>query len=302
MLILKVEIKDMELVGGLAEFIDGVFIKRNWDLYLTLVLKADNESLIALVKDGTLQNSSKKIELGISLETNQKELKSLLIKRGIKIFKLQSHTDNEIIDFNSKMDYSFIDNLLFKILNFKKCNGLIPTVVQEQNKNVLMLAYSSKESLKRTIKTKKATYFSRSRNSLWIKGEESGNFQIMERIFYDCDADSLLFRVKQIGFACHTGAYSCFKNTRFSIRYLYDLINDRIKNSGIKESYTKRLAEDNSLLLSKIQEESLELINYTDRDNLIWEIADLTYFILVLMATKKISPDEIVNELLRRNE
>lgn len=302
MLILKVEIKDMELVGGLAEFIDGVFIKRNWDLYLTLVLKADNESLIALVKDGTLQNSSKKIELGISLETNQKELKSLLIKRGIKIFKLQSHTDNEIIDFNSKMDYSFIDNLLFKILNFKKCNGLIPTVVQEQNKNVLMLAYSSKESLKRTIKTKKATYFSRSRNSLWIKGEESGNFQIMERIFYDCDADSLLFRVKQIGFACHTGAYSCFKNTRFSIRYLYDLINDRIKNSGIKESYTKRLAEDISLLLSKIQEESLELINYTDRDNLIWEIADLTYFILVLMATKKISPDEIVNELWRRNE
>jgi phosphoribosyl-ATP pyrophosphohydrolase/phosphoribosyl-AMP cyclohydrolase len=193
-----------------------------------------------------------------------------------------------------------IDSILFNILDFEKSNGLIPTIVQDQNNNVLMLAYSSKESLKSTIETRNATYFSRSRNNLWTKGEESGNFQTVLRIFYDCDADSLLFRVKQKGFACHTGTYSCFQDVGFSVSTLYELISDRIKNARIEESYTKRLAEDNKLLLSKIQEESLEVINYTDRDNLIWEIADLTYFILVLMATKKISPDQIVHELWRR--
>ncbi len=302
MLILKIDMKDLEQIGGLREFIDGVFIKRGWDLYITLIFKANNNSITALIKDGTLKDASKKIELGINLEPNQKELKSLLKKHGINSLELESYNENEIINFNLKMDYSLIDNQLVTILNFEKSNGLIPTVVQDQNNNVLMLAYSSKESLKHTIKTKKATYFSRSRNSLWIKGEESGNFQIVKRIFYDCDADSLLFTVKQIGVACHTGSYSCFRNMKFSIKNLYDIINDRIENYGIRESYSKRLAEDNNLLLSKIQEESLELINYTDRDNLIWEIADLTYFILVLMATNKINPDEIVNELWRRNK
>jgi len=302
MLILKIDMKELEQIGGLREFIEGVFIKRGWDLYVSLILKANNNSIIALIKDGTLKDVSKKGELGICLEPNQKELKTLLKKHGINSFEHESYNENEIINFNSKMDYSLIDNRLFTILNFEKSNGLIPTVVQDQNNNVLMLAYSSKESLKHTIKTKKATYFSRSRNCLWIKGEESGNFQIMKRIFYDCDADSLLFRVKQIGVACHTGSYSCFQNMKFSIKYLYDLIKDRIENYGINESYSKRLAEDYELLLSKIQEESLELINYTDRDNLIWEIADLTYFILVLMATNKIHPDEIINELWRRNK
>lgn len=302
MLILKIDMKDLEQIGGLREFIEEVFIKRGWDLYVTLILKANNNSIIALIKDGTLKDVSKKVELGICLEPKQKELKSLLKKHGINGFEHGSYNENEIINFNSKMDYSLIDNRLFTILNFKKSNGLIPTVVQDQNNNVLMLAYSSKESLKHTIKTKKTTYFSRSRNCLWIKGEESGNFQIVKRIFYDCDADSLLFRVKQIGVACHTGSYSCFQNMKFSIKYLYDLIKDRIENYGINESYTKRLAEDYELLLSKIEEESLELVNYTDRDNLIWEIADLTYFILVLMATNKIHPDEIIKELWRRNK
>ena len=300
MLLLKVNLNDMVLVGGLKEFIDNVFIKRNWDTFLSIVLEANKNILITLIKDGIVKKVSKRVDLWVSLENNQKDLKNLLVNNGIKLANLGS-SNNKIINFNPRTDYSIIDNLLFDILDFEKGGGLIPTVIQDQNRNVLMLAYSSKNSLKLTIKTRKATYFSRSRSRLWIKGEKSGNFQEIKRIFYDCDADALLFKVKQTGFACHKGSYSCFQNTHFSLNFLYDLIKDRIENSKVTESYSKTLAENDELLLSKIQEECLEVINYSDRDNLIWEIADLTYFILVLMVTRNISLEEILNELERRN-
>lgn len=89
--------------------------------------------------------------------------------------------------------------------------GLIPAIVQDSNtKEVLMMAWMNSESLMLTMKTKKATYWSRSRKKLWVKGETSGHFQFIEKIYYDCDADTLLLIVQQIGAACHTGAKSCF--------------------------------------------------------------------------------------------
>jgi len=302
MLILKMDIKDMEPVGGLPKFIDGVFLNRNWDLFLTLCLKGRKGSIIELIKNGTLKSASEKVKILVSVEPDQKELNDILIKNGISPIDLRDFRSYKVVDFDLTIDYLSIDNLLYNILDFEKSNGLIPTIVQDHDNNVLMLAYSSRESLECTIKTKKASYFSRSRNKLWIKGETSGNSQIVTKMSYDCDADALLFRVKQKGVACHTGAYSCFQISPFSIRYLYDLIGDRIKNSEINESYTKRLSEDDELLFSKIQEESLEVINFTDRENLIWEISDLTYFILVLMVKMKIDPIEIIKELGRRNK
>ncbi|MFW9988332.1 MAG: bifunctional phosphoribosyl-AMP cyclohydrolase/phosphoribosyl-ATP diphosphatase HisIE [Candidatus Odinarchaeota archaeon] len=301
MIILKINMKDMKTVGSLKEFIDGVYIKRNWDLFITLVLETSKESLIALIKSDMLKRASKKVKIWSNSEINKKELNNLLTENRMTKYNPQSHKNDKILSFDSIKDYSVIDNILFKILDFDKGNGLIPTIVQDLDDNVLMLAYSSKESLKRTIKTRRSTYFSRSRNRLWIKGEESGNYQIVKKIFYDCDADTLLFKVKQKGFACHTGSYSCFQDKKFSIKYLYDLIIDRIENYSANESYSKKLAENNELLMSKIEEECTEVINYTDRNNLIWEIADVVYFILVLMATKKIKPEEIINELRRRN-
>ena len=164
-----------------------------------------------------------------------------------------------------------------------------------------MLAYSSEKSLEIAISTRRGIYFSRTRNEIWIKGKQSGNFQILEKIFYDCDKDTLLFRVKQKNFACHTGSYSCFQNTNFSLRSLYRILEERKKDLSNLSSYTRRLLENNELLISKINEECNEVSNFTDKDNLIWEISDLTYFLLVLMVREEISPSDIINELRSRN-
>ena len=108
-------------------------------------------------------------------------------------------------------------------LNFKKLNGLIPVIAQDyKTKEVLMLAFMNKEALGKTIKTKKAWYFSRSKNRLWMKGEQSGNVQQVKEILVDCDNDSIILKVKQIGnAACHTGCKTCF----------YRNINGKIKNT-----------------------------------------------------------------------
>jgi phosphoribosyl-ATP pyrophosphohydrolase/phosphoribosyl-AMP cyclohydrolase len=300
MIKLKIDMNDMESVGDLLEFIEEVFIKRNWDLFLSLVLEIDNEQLIELLNANIIDQISQKIDIDLEAKENNTELKSLLNKYRIGVFN--PNNNQKFISLNNETNLESIDNLLLDTLDFEKQKGLIPTIVQDLDNIVLMLAYSSRESLKRTITTRKATYFSRSRNRLWLKGEQSGNTQIIKKIYYDCDADTLLFQVDQNGVACHTGSYSCFQNSRFSIPYLFGILRSRIQNATSTESYTKRLSEDYDLLFSKIKEESLEVINYTDHNNLIWEIADLTYFILVLMATQKITPREIVNELRRRSK
>ncbi len=103
---------------------------------------------------------------------------------------------------------------LLKKLDFKKGNGLIPVIVQDADtKEILMQAYANKEAVEHTLKTRKATYWSRSRNELWVKGETSGHTQKIVSVSADCDYDSLLYVVEQTGPACHAGQYSCFHNT-----------------------------------------------------------------------------------------
>lgn len=100
------------------------------------------------------------------------------------------------------------------VIDFKKGNGLVPVIVQDaQTNEVLMLAYMNEESYRMSVKSKKATYFSRSRNALWVKGETSGHYQYIKEIKIDCDNDTLLIKVEQMGAACHTGHYSCFYRT-----------------------------------------------------------------------------------------
>jgi phosphoribosyl-ATP pyrophosphohydrolase len=185
------------------------------------------------------------------------------------------------------------------VLDFQKLEGLIPTIVQDEHNQVLMLAFSSQDSLTQALIEKKGIYYSRSRKSIWTKGETSGNYQTLYQARYDCDRDTLLFIVRQFGDACHLQRYSCFGDKEFKLSDLYDIIQDRILNP-VANSYTSKISKDERLVIEKIREESNEVINYTNDENLSWEIADLLYFILVLMAKKGIKLQDILNELWSR--
>ncbi|XRG79835.1 bifunctional phosphoribosyl-AMP cyclohydrolase/phosphoribosyl-ATP diphosphatase HisIE [Rossellomorea sp. GAMAL-10_SWC] len=198
--------------------------------------------------------------------------------------------------------------------------GLVPAIVQDINtKEVLMLAYMNNESIKLTIDTGFATFYSRSRRSIWKKGETSGNLQYVKSISYDCDQDSILLQVEQVGVACHTGSYSCFsekltlmqeKNIvqNESLSYLpnlYETIRDR-KENPIEGSYTTYLFNQGiDKILKKVGEETSEVIigaKNEGTEELIYEISDLVYHTVVLMVEKGIKLEEINNCLLNRKE
>ncbi len=217
------------------------------------------------------------------------------------IKKLEAEDINSQIGmtlYTGKID---LTNTFLELLDFEKNNGLIPTIVQDNNKQVLMMAFSNKESLKNTFMSNKATYYSRSRKKLWQKGETSKNTQDIIKIRYDCDKDTLLFTVIQKNIACHLGKYSCFGDKEFTLNQLYEVILNRIENPK-EDSYTSNILKDEALIKEKINEEAKEVLNYTDKSNLIWEIADLSYFLMVLMAKKGITPKDIENELWRRRK
>lgn len=182
-------------------------------------------------------------------------------------------------------------------------DNLIPTVVQDQNQKLLMLAYSSRDSLEKALNSGKGIYFSRSRQELWEKGATSGHKQSLLACRTDCDRDALVFTVLQEGVACHDGSYSCFTRTEtvpeFSLPVLFDKIAERKKEMPEK-SYTTKLLKDRKLLLEKISEECQEVMNYTSCENLQWEIADLLYFLSVLAVDEGLSWKQIEGELSGR--
>lgn len=193
--------------------------------------------------------------------------------------------------------------------------GLIPVVVQEyKNNQVLMVAYMNEEAFNETIKTGKMTYFSRSRNSLWVKGETSGHFQYVKSLKIDCDKDTILAKVKQVGVACHTGSYSCFFNDLVEKEYdntnplmvfeeVYDVIKDR-KINPKEGSYTNYLYDKGiDKILKKLGEEATEIIiaaKNPDNNEVIYEMSDFLYHMMVLMAEKGVSWEEVTRELARR--
>jgi len=185
-------------------------------------------------------------------------------------------------------------------LDFKKQDGLIPTVVQDvDTKQVLMLAYSSPESLRKTFEGGLATYYSRSRRELWTKGLTSGHTQEVQTVRFDCDFDTLLFKVKQTGNACHLDKFSCFEDKDFSVGELYKLLQTR-KAELPEKSFTTKLFKDKFFLKRKIMEEAFEVVNFEEGDGLEWEVADLAYFILTFMVENNVTLDEIVNNLASR--
>ena len=188
------------------------------------------------------------------------------------------------------------------VMDFNKQNGLIPTIVQDiDTKQVLMLAYSNEESLRKSLSEGKATYWSRSRQELWTKGATSGNTQELISSKFDCDQDTLLFKVKQKGNACHTGRYSCFEDKDFCINELYQLLLDR-KEKMPENSYTTKLFKDEFKLERKIMEEAFESVNFEKGDGLEWEASDLTYHMLTYMALHNVTPQDILNNLASRTK
>ncbi|MDX4011585.1 bifunctional phosphoribosyl-AMP cyclohydrolase/phosphoribosyl-ATP diphosphatase HisIE [Aliarcobacter skirrowii] len=206
-------------------------------------------------------------------------------------------------------------------IEWEKMDDLIPVITQDSSSNeVLMLAYVNKEALELTLKTGFAHYFSRSKQRIWKKGESSNHTQKIVDIFLDCDNDTLLFKVIQEGVACHTGRKSCFftniqnekivedvlvdtSKTYSVIDSLYHTIQER-KNEDTTKSYTAKLLKGNTnSMLKKIVEEAGEFcfaIKDKNKDEAIYEAADITYHILVAMASLNIDPDRVKQELKRR--
>lgn len=198
-------------------------------------------------------------------------------------------------------------------------NGLVPAVLQDaKTGQVLMVAYMNRESLEKTISSGKAVFYSRSRQKLWLKGETSGNYMNVEALRVDCDMDCLLLKVTPDGPACHTGKTSCFyreldadrfieneerDNKAVVLQEVYETILDRKKNHK-EGSYTNYLFEKGlDKILKKVGEEATEVIigaKNAGNEEVRYEIADLLYHLMVLMAEKQLTWDEVFHELEKR--
>ncbi|MBR4708050.1 MAG: bifunctional phosphoribosyl-AMP cyclohydrolase/phosphoribosyl-ATP diphosphatase HisIE [Pseudobutyrivibrio sp.] len=220
---------------------------------------------------------------------------------------------SELSDAGIKMD-NFEPKLSWADLH-PNTDGLVPTVVQDfQTGEVLMVAYMNEESLNATIRTGKMTYFSRSRQSLWVKGETSGHFQYVKSLTADCDFDTILAKVSQVGVACHTGAPSCFFNEIVKKEYVernplkvfedvYSVILDRMEHPK-EGSYTNYLFDKGlDKILKKVGEEATEIVIAAKNPNpeeTKYEISDFLYHIMVLMALKGVTWEDITSELAQR--
>ena len=192
----------------------------------------------------------------------------------------------------------------------KNRSELIPAIIQDNlTKKVLMLGYMNHDSLDRTIKTKKVTFFSRSRNSIWVKGETSGNFLNLVDIGLDCDKDTLLIRVLPEGPVCHEGSDTCWSEDNKSsygfLSILENIIDERKLSKSNKSYVSKLFIEGQNRIIQKVGEEAVELIIESKDNNkkkFIEESADLLFHFLILLNKKNIKLDEIVDELQLRNK
>lgn len=195
-------------------------------------------------------------------------------------------------------------------LDFNKMDGLIPAIIQDNNTSkVLMLGFMNKEAYDKTVELGKVTFFSRTKNRLWTKGEESGNFLNVVSIADDCDKDTLLIKVNPIGPVCHTGHDTCFneKNAEpmLFLKQLQDFIDKRHAEMPAG-SYTTSLFESGlNRMAQKVGEEAIETVieatNGTE-DGFIYESADLIYHLIVLCTSKGIRLDMLANELKSRHK
>ena len=185
---------------------------------------------------------------------------------------------------------------------------LIPTIVQDASTNiVLMLGYMNKDAFDKTKKENRVTFFSRSKNRLWTKGETSGNFLNVKSILFDCDSDTLLIKAIPAGPVCHTGSDTCFneKNSVNFLSLLQQIIKDR-KNNPSEKSYTAALFKEGiNKIAQKVGEEATELIIESKDNNKEFftnEAADLLFHYLILLEAKNVSLDDVIDVLEKRHK
>ncbi|WXG40393.1 MAG: bifunctional phosphoribosyl-AMP cyclohydrolase/phosphoribosyl-ATP diphosphatase HisIE [Candidatus Freyarchaeum deiterrae] len=218
-----------------------------------------------------------------------------------------------------------MDTLLSK-LDFGKMNGLIPAVTQDIATNtVLMVGFMNRESLIKTLSTGYMHYFSRTRNKIWMKGEESKHYQVVREAYYDCDADTLLFKVEQVTACCHEGYFTCFHNKIEGEEFLeekifepeevygkakileevFSVIKNRIERPTVNSYVAQLVKEGKNKILEKIDEESSELIQASENNEekeIVHESTDLLFHMMVLLAYQNINIDKIFAELESRHK
>lgn len=248
------------------------------------------------IKNATKQTNSYGISSGqFDADFDFMKTKALLKSEGVSVNVFESSM--KFSDFKTNSD------------------GMIPVIVQDYKTNqVLMLAYMNEEAFYHTMQTGKMTYYSRSRRELWIKGETSGHYQYVKELSMDCDFDTMLAKVRQVGVPCHTGAETCFFNGLVKKEFddtnpmkvfedVYNVILDR-KEHPKEGSYTNYLFDKGiDKILKKVGEEATEIViaaKNPDPQEIKYEISDFLYHVMVLMAEKGVSWKEITKELSRR--
>ena len=281
----EILVMNQEILDSVENLTDIIYLVEQNELdmdKLTTLLKRDNVRGIC----GEFIND---------LETDIMKLKTDLSRNGIKM-------DN----FDPAISW---ENLK------KNSDGLIPVIVQDYTTNdVLMCAYMNEEAFHATINCGKMTYYSRSRQELWMKGETSGHIQYVKELTADCDFDTILAKVSQVGVACHTGNPSCFFNEIVKKEYIeknplkvfetvYNIIEDR-KNNPKEGSYTNYLFDKGiDKILKKVGEECTEIViaaKNPDPEEIKYEISDFLYHVMVLMVEKGVTWEEITQELAQR--
>lgn len=299
----------------------AVMINKDFDFSKIKQLKYDGASLI--IADGCADECT---GYGIKVMTYDRTFSfEELVEFGKqeKIYGISDESFNETFDFlnfKAQLKDEGIDTIVFetamKFDKFKKNEeGMIPVIVQDyKTDKVLMLAYMNEEAFNLTIRTGKMTYFSRSRNEIWVKGLTSGHYQYVKELTMDCDLDTMLAKVYQVGVPCHTGADTCFFNSLVKKEYddtnpmrvfedVYNVILDRKKNPK-EGSYTNYLFDKGiDKILKKVGEEATEIViaaKNPDPQEVKYEISDFLYHVMVLMAEKGVTWKEITKELSRR--
>ena len=196
-------------------------------------------------------------------------------------------------------------------IDIKSSHGLIPAIIQDsETKNVLMMGYMNEESIQKTIETQKVTFFSRSKQRLWTKGEESGNFLNLVDIKNDCDGDTLLIQAKPVGPTCHTGAHTCWQEeNKENFGFLSNLENTikiRRENADSEKSYVASLFEKGiNKIAQKVGEEAVEVVIEAKDDNddlFLSESADLLFHYLILLQAKGFQLNDVVDVLKKRQK